>query len=58
MESELTQGYRIQIFATGNFDEANAMRETAVQRLTEDSVYSGIRSPRLQSQGRRFPHAG
>ena len=39
VESELTQGYRIQIFATGSFDEANAMRQTAVQRLTEDSVY-------------------
>jgi hypothetical protein len=39
VESELTQGYRIQIFATGSFDEANAMRQTAVQRLTEDSLY-------------------
>jgi hypothetical protein len=39
VESELTQGFRIQIFATGSFDEANAMRQTAVQRLTEDSVY-------------------
>jgi hypothetical protein len=39
VESELTQGYRIQIFATGSFDEANAMRQTAIQRLTEDSVY-------------------
>ena len=39
VESELTQGYRIQIFATGSIDEANAMRQTAVQRLTEDSVY-------------------
>ena len=39
VESELTQGFRIQIFATGSIDEANAMRQTAVQRLTEDSVY-------------------
>ena len=39
VESELAQGYRIQIFASGSFDEANAMRQTAVQRLTEDSVY-------------------
>jgi hypothetical protein len=39
VETEITQGFRIQIFATGNFDEANAMRQTAVQRLTEDSVY-------------------
>ena len=39
VESELTQGYRIQIFATGSIDEANAMKQTAVQRLTEDSVY-------------------
>jgi hypothetical protein len=39
VESELTQGFRIQIFASGSFDDANAMRQTAVQRLTEDSVY-------------------
>ena len=39
VESELVQGYRIQIFASGSFDEANAMKQTAVQRLTEDSVY-------------------
>ena len=39
VESELTQGYRIQIFASGSFDDANAMRQTAVQRLTEDSIY-------------------
>jgi hypothetical protein len=39
VESELTQGFRIQIFATGSIDEANAMRQTAVQRLTEDSIY-------------------
>ena len=39
IESEPTQGYRIQIFATSNIDEANAMRLTTVQRVTEDSVY-------------------
>lgn len=39
VESELTQGYRIQIFATGSIDDANAMRQTAVQRLPDDSVY-------------------
>lgn len=39
IESEPSQGYRIQIFATGNIDEANAMRLTTVQRVTEDSVY-------------------
>lgn len=39
IESEPTQGYRIQIFATDNIDEANAMRMTTVQRITEDSVY-------------------
>ena len=39
VESSFTQGYRIQIFATGNIDEANAMRMTALQRLTEDSLY-------------------
>jgi adenosylcobinamide amidohydrolase len=45
VESELTQGFRIQIFATGSFDEANAMRQTAVQRLTEDSVYVVFDTP-------------
>lgn len=39
VESELTQGFRIQIFATESFIDANAMKQTAVQRLTEDSVY-------------------
>jgi hypothetical protein len=39
VESEVTQGYRIQIFATGGIDDANAMRQTAVQRLPDDSVY-------------------
>jgi hypothetical protein len=39
VESELTQGYRIQIFASGSIDDANAMRQTAVQRLPDDSVY-------------------
>lgn len=39
VESSFIQGYRIQIFATGSIDEANAMRLTAVQRITEDSIY-------------------
>ncbi len=39
VESTFTQGYRIQIFATGSIDEANAMRLTAAQRITEDSLY-------------------
>jgi hypothetical protein len=39
VESEYAQGYRIQIFATGNIDEANAMRMTALQHITEDSLY-------------------
>jgi len=39
VESEPSQGYRVQIFATSNIDEANAMRLTTVQRVTEDSVY-------------------
>jgi hypothetical protein len=39
VESSLMQGYRVQIFATGSIDEANAMRLTAVQRITEDSIY-------------------
>jgi hypothetical protein len=39
IESEYSQGYRIQIYATGNIDEANAMRMTAAQRITDDSLY-------------------
>lgn len=39
LESEFSQGYRIQIFATASIDEANAMRLTAAQRVTEDSLY-------------------
>ena len=39
VETEVLQGFRIQIFATPNIDEANAMRITAAQRITEDSVY-------------------
>jgi hypothetical protein len=39
VESTFTQGYRIQIFATGSIDEANAMRLTALQLITEDSLY-------------------
>ena len=39
VESEYTQGYRIQIFATRNIDEANAMRQTALQHITQDSLY-------------------
>lgn len=39
VESEFAQGFRIQIFATPSIDEANAMRMTAVQKVTEDSIY-------------------
>lgn len=39
VQSEVLQGFRIQIFATPSIDEANAMRMTAVQRMTDDSVY-------------------
>ena len=39
VESEFSQGYRIQIFASGNIDEANAMRMTAAQHITDDSLY-------------------
>ena len=39
VESEYTQGYRIQIYATRNIDEANAMRQTALQHITQDSLY-------------------
>jgi len=38
-ETELVQGFRIQIFATANIDEANAMKMAAAQRVTEDSIY-------------------
>jgi len=39
VESTFTQGYRIQIFASGNIDEANAMRLIAAQRIMDDSLY-------------------
>ena len=39
VESEFSQGYRIQIFATGSIDEANAMRQTAAQHILDDSLY-------------------
>jgi hypothetical protein len=39
VESEFSQGYRIQIFASGSIDEANAMRMTAAQHFTDDSLY-------------------
>ncbi len=39
VESEFSQGYRIQIFASGSIDEANAMRMTAAQHITDDSLY-------------------
>jgi hypothetical protein len=39
VESEFAQGFRIQIFATANIDEANAMKMAAAQKVTEDSIY-------------------
>ncbi len=39
VESEFLQGYRIQIFASSSIDEANAMRLTASQHITDDSLY-------------------
>jgi hypothetical protein len=39
VESEFAQGFRIQIYATGNIDEANAMKMAAAQKVTEDSIY-------------------
>lgn len=39
METEYFQGFRIQIFATANIDEANAMKTTASQIITGDSLY-------------------
>lgn len=39
MEAEYLQGFRIQIFATANIDEANAMKTTASQIITGDSLY-------------------
>jgi hypothetical protein len=39
VESEIAQGFRIQIFATPNIDEANAMKMAAAQSVIEDSIY-------------------
>ncbi|MBI3578553.1 MAG: SPOR domain-containing protein [Ignavibacteriales bacterium] len=39
IESEFHQGFRIQIFASVNIDEANAMKIAAAPKITEDSVY-------------------
>lgn len=39
VESEFFQGFRIQIFASVNIDEANAMKSAAAPKITEDSVY-------------------
>jgi hypothetical protein len=55
VESTFTQGYRIQIFATGSIDEANAMRLTAVQRITEDSLYVVYDPPSYKIRIGDFP---
>ncbi|MCX6134073.1 MAG: SPOR domain-containing protein [Ignavibacteriales bacterium] len=55
VESTFTQGYRIQIFATGSIDEANAMRMTAAQRVTEDSLYVVYDSPTYKVRVGDFP---
>jgi hypothetical protein len=39
VESELAQGFRVQIFATANIDDANAMKMAAAEREPEDSIY-------------------
>lgn len=39
LEAEYLQGFRIQIFATASIDEANAMKTTASQIITGDSLY-------------------
>lgn len=55
VESTFTQGYRIQIFATGNIDEANAMRLTAAQRIIEDSLYVVYDPPSYKVRIGDFP---
>ena len=55
VESTFTQGYRIQIFASGNIDEANAMRLTAAQRITEDSLYVVYDTPVYKVRIGDFP---
>lgn len=42
---EIVQGFRIQIFSTANIDEANAARESAVERFIADSIYTVFDPP-------------
>lgn len=39
IEEESGQGYRIQVFASSNIDEANAAKAVAAERVNHDSVY-------------------
>lgn len=39
IEKEVIQGFRIQLFATPNIDEANREKGMAIQRFYEDSTY-------------------
>jgi hypothetical protein len=39
VQIEYLQGFRIQLFASSSIDEANAMKATASQIFSEDSVY-------------------
>jgi hypothetical protein len=55
VESTFTQGYRIQIFASGSIDEANAMRMTAVQKINEDSIYVVYDPPTYKVRIGDFP---
>lgn len=55
VESTYTQGYRIQIFASVNIDEASAMRLTAAQRITEDSLYVVYDTPVYKVRIGDFP---
>ncbi|MBI4429921.1 MAG: SPOR domain-containing protein [Ignavibacteriales bacterium] len=39
VEEEISQGFRIQIFASASIDEANSTRMAATMKLGQDSVY-------------------
>lgn len=55
LETEYLQGFRIQIFATASIDEANAMKTTASQIITGDSLYVVFDPPVYKVRVGDFP---
>ncbi len=55
VEEEVAQGFRIQIFATSNIDEANAIRAAALQKMADDSIYVVFDAPVYKIRVGDFP---